>query len=50
LTNFFLAKLDDFDSLPPSLTALTVLSKLGVTTFDDDTAVEVYRQYVIAGS
>ena len=47
LTNFFLAKLDDFDSLSPSLSALLVLSKLSATTFDDDTAVEVYRQYVV---
>lgn len=46
MTNFFLAKLDDFDSLSPSLSALLVLSKLSATTFDDDTAVEVYRQYV----
>lgn len=42
LTNFYLAKLDDFDSLPPTLDALLVLSKL--PTFDDDTAVEVYRE------
>ncbi|KAL1408286.1 hypothetical protein Q8F55_005092 [Vanrija albida] len=44
LTNFYLAKLDDFDSLPPALDALLVLSKL--PTFDDDTAVEVYREIV----
>jgi hypothetical protein len=36
--------MDDLDSLPPSLSALLVLSKLGLTTFDDDTAAEVYRQ------
>ncbi|TXT13309.1 hypothetical protein VHUM_00676 [Vanrija humicola] len=44
LTNFYLAKLDDFDSLPPALDALLVLSKL--PSFDDDTAVEVYREIV----
>jgi DNA repair/transcription protein MET18/MMS19 len=41
LTSFFLSKLDDFDSLPPTLQALTVLSKL--PTFDDGAAEEVYR-------
>jgi DNA repair/transcription protein MET18/MMS19 len=41
LTRFFISSLDDFDSLPPSLQALLVLSKL--PTFDDDAAVEVYR-------
>lgn len=41
LTRFFSSSLDDFDALPPSLHALLVLSKL--PTFDDDSAVEVYR-------
>lgn len=41
LTQYYIAKLDDFDSLPPALQALTVLSKL--PTFDDDAAVEVYQ-------
>jgi hypothetical protein len=41
LTRFYLSKLDDFDSLPPALSALIILSKL--PTFDDDAAVEVYR-------
>ena len=41
LTRFFTSGVDDFDSLPPSLSALLVLSKL--PTFDDDAAVEVYR-------
>ncbi|WWD04098.1 hypothetical protein V865_002163 [Kwoniella europaea PYCC6329] len=44
LTNFYLSKLDDFDSLPPALGGLTVLSKL--STFDDDAAVEVYKGVV----
>ncbi|WVW86641.1 hypothetical protein I302_108694 [Kwoniella bestiolae CBS 10118] len=44
LTNFYLSKLDDFDSLPPALGGLTVLSKLA--TFDDDAAVEVYKGVV----
>ncbi|WRT69441.1 uncharacterized protein IL334_006427 [Kwoniella shivajii] len=44
LTNFYLSKLDDFDSLPPALGGLTVLSKL--STFDDDAAVEVYKGLV----
>ena len=43
LTNFFLAKLDDHDSLVPALQALTVLSKLA--TFNDDAAVEVYQAW-----
>jgi DNA repair/transcription protein MET18/MMS19 len=42
LTGFFSSKLDDFDSLPPALTALTELSKL--PTFDDGAAVDVYKR------
>lgn len=41
LIRFYIAKLDDFDSLPSSLEALTVLSKL--PTFDDEATVEVYQ-------
>ncbi|WWC93066.1 uncharacterized protein L201_008031 [Kwoniella dendrophila CBS 6074] len=44
LTNFYISKLDDFDSLPPALGGLTVLSRL--STFDDDAAVEVYKGIV----
>ncbi|WVR08275.1 hypothetical protein IAU60_005322 [Kwoniella sp. DSM 27419] len=44
LTNFYISKLDDFDSLPPALQGLTVLSKL--PTFDDGAAVEVYQGLV----
>ncbi|WVQ79530.1 hypothetical protein IAT38_001629 [Cryptococcus sp. DSM 104549] len=44
LTNFYLSKLDDFDSLPPALTGLTVLSKL--SAFDDAAAVQVYQAVV----
>ncbi|KAK4683806.1 DNA repair/transcription protein MET18/MMS19, partial [Tremellales sp. Uapishka_1] len=44
LTTFYVSKLDDFDSLPPALTALTILSKL--PTFDDDAAVDVYKGVV----
>jgi DNA repair/transcription protein MET18/MMS19 len=41
LTRFFLSKLDDFDSLSPTLNALIVLSRL--STFDDEAAVELYQ-------
>jgi len=41
LSRFYMSKLDDFDSLPPALEALTVLSRL--PTFDDEAAVEVYH-------
>ncbi|OCF43478.1 DNA repair/transcription protein MET18/MMS19 [Kwoniella heveanensis CBS 569] len=44
LTNFYLSKLDDFDSLPPALQGLTILSKL--PTFDDSAAVDVYKGIV----
>ncbi|ORY34974.1 Dos2-interacting transcription regulator of RNA-Pol-II-domain-containing protein [Naematelia encephala] len=44
LTRYFLSKLDDFDSLPSALQALTVLSKL--PTFDDEAAVDVYKAVV----
>ncbi|KAK8849457.1 hypothetical protein IAR55_004790 [Kwoniella newhampshirensis] len=44
LTNFYLSKLDDFDSLPSALNGLTVLAKL--PTFDDAAAVEVYKGVV----
>ncbi|WVN87024.1 uncharacterized protein L203_102200 [Cryptococcus depauperatus CBS 7841] len=44
LVQFYLSKLDDFDSLPPALNGLTVLSKLA--TFDDAMAVEVYHAIV----
>ena len=44
LASFYTSKVDDFDSLPPALEALTVLSKL--STFDDETAVEVYQACV----
>ncbi|WWC73452.1 uncharacterized protein I206_107422 [Kwoniella pini CBS 10737] len=44
LTNFYLSKLDDFDSLPPALDGLTILSKL--PTFDDEAAIEVYKGLV----
>ncbi|KIR60191.1 DNA repair/transcription protein MET18/MMS19 [Cryptococcus bacillisporus CA1873] len=44
LTNFYMSKLDDFDSLPPALNGLTTLSKL--TTFDDTAAVDVYKRVV----
>ncbi|WVF68679.1 hypothetical protein IAT40_003451 [Kwoniella sp. CBS 6097] len=44
LTNFYLSKLDDFDSLPPALQGLTILSKL--PTFDDTAAVDVYKGIV----
>lgn len=44
LTNFYMSKLDDFDSLPPALNGLTTLSKL--TTFDDTAAVDVYKRFV----
>ncbi|WVO13693.1 hypothetical protein L204_101314 [Cryptococcus depauperatus] len=44
LVQFYLSKLDDFDSLPPALNGLTVLSKLA--TFDDAMAVEVYQAIV----
>ncbi|WWC65616.1 uncharacterized protein I303_108236 [Kwoniella dejecticola CBS 10117] len=44
LIKFYLSKLDDFDSLPPALGGLTVLSKL--STFDDDAAIEVYKGVV----
>ncbi|WVQ75192.1 hypothetical protein IAR50_004803 [Cryptococcus sp. DSM 104548] len=44
LTNFYLSKLDDFDSLSPALSGLTVLSKL--STFDGGAAVDVYKGIV----
>ncbi|EAL20722.1 hypothetical protein CNBE0870 [Cryptococcus deneoformans B-3501A] len=44
LTNFYISKLDDFESLPPALSGLTTLSKL--TTFDDTAAVDVYKGVV----
>ncbi|ODO00637.1 DNA repair/transcription protein MET18/MMS19 [Cryptococcus wingfieldii CBS 7118] len=44
LTSFYLSKLDDFDSLPPALSGLTVLSKL--STFDGSAAVDVYKGIV----
>ncbi|WWD20081.1 hypothetical protein CI109_104555 [Kwoniella shandongensis] len=44
LTNFYLSKLDDFDSLPPALHGLTVLAKL--PAFDDAAAVQVYKGVV----
>ncbi|WVQ96214.1 hypothetical protein IAU59_003318 [Kwoniella sp. CBS 9459] len=44
LTNFYINKLDDFDSLPPALQGLTILSKL--PTFDDSAAVDVYKGIV----
>jgi DNA repair/transcription protein MET18/MMS19 len=45
LTRFYLSKLDDFDSLSPTLNALIVLSKQ--STFDDEAATEVYKGYVL---
>ncbi|KAL7424900.1 hypothetical protein Q5752_000586 [Cryptotrichosporon argae] len=44
LTTFYVSKLDDFESLAPSLSALLVLSKQ--PTFDDTAAVEAYRTTV----
>jgi hypothetical protein len=46
LTRFYLSKLDDFDSLSPTLNALIVLSKQ--STFDDEAATEVYKGYVVS--
>ncbi|RXK38054.1 hypothetical protein M231_04724, partial [Tremella mesenterica] len=44
LTRFYISKLDDADSLTPTLTALIILSKLPY--FDDESAIEVYKALV----
>ena len=44
LTNFFVSKLDEFDSLSVILETLTVLSKL--STFDDGSVEQVYRRFI----
>lgn len=41
LTRFFMSSLDDFDSLPVSLSALNVLA--GFSTFDGEAAIEVFQ-------